>query len=58
MVTTIPGGSSDCRDGGSTGDEEEEEEEVFMGDEEVGVIGMERNQINENVLILLLLSPK
>ena len=39
MVTTIPGGSSDHRDGGSTG--EEEEEEVPMGEEEVDVIGMD-----------------
>ena len=39
MVTTQPGDSSDCRDGGSTG---EEEEEVPMGEEEVDVIGMER----------------
>jgi len=31
---------------------------VSMGDEKVGVIGMERKQINENVLILPLLSPK
>ena len=40
MVTTQPGGSSDCRDGGSTG-EVEEEEEVPMKEEEMDVIGKE-----------------
>mmetsp|Transcript_61490 Transcript_61490/g.68816 ORF Transcript_61490/g.68816 Transcript_61490/m.68816 type:complete len:80 (+) Transcript_61490:51-290(+) len=43
LVTTTPGGSSDRRDGGSTG--EVEEEEIPMGDEEVDVIGMERKQM-------------
>ena len=38
MVITPPGGSSDCRDGDSTG-EEEEEEEVSMGEEEVSMGG-------------------
>jgi len=44
MVIITPGGSSDCRDGGSTG--EEEEEELPKGDEEVDVIRMEKKQIN------------
>ena len=45
MVTTTPGDSSDCQDGGSTGEVEEEEEEVPMREEEMDVIGMERKQM-------------
>ena len=54
MGTTQPGGSSDCRDGGSTG-EEKEEEEVPMGDEDVD--GMESKLMIVDVLVLSLL-PK
>ena len=46
MVTTPPGGSSDRRDGFSTG--EEEEEEVPMGEEEVDVIGMDDDEDDDD----------
>jgi len=46
MVAPPLGGSSDHRDGGSTGDEEEEE--VPMGEEEVDVIGTERKKADDH----------
>ena len=56
MVAPPPSVSSDHQDGGSMG----KEEEVPMGDEELDVIRMERKQINEDVLVLVLplLLPK
>ena len=45
MITILSGDSSDCRDGGSTG---EEEEEIPMGEEEVDVIRIDDDKDDDD----------